>query len=154
MNEAVDRVGRRPLCLGGRHRGAHHGRERPVVRPFRALVDPFLDGGNLFLGQAFAGIHRRHPFIGIIRAETPDHLAGVPFPRHDSPNPGFQFRHRPIPPIEAEARLALRRIRTVAFEAVVRQHRKHLAGKIDLILSGRQLAPPEEAGPCHQGGNL
>jgi len=121
-HEGVDgMVGRRGK------RGLHRRREGPVLFVLGAAVDPALDR-LAFLRRERSPVRagRRHPPVGIIADDPLPQLARLHVPGHERGS-SVAVRRGTLGGIEPQAGLPLRRIRSVALEAAVREDRAHVA---------------------------
>ena len=78
-HERVDRIGLTHL----RNRDLPRGDERPMRFIRGPVADPLIQDVNLFCGQRFVMLRRRHPLGGIVRRHATDDLALVRLAGHD-----------------------------------------------------------------------
>ena len=84
-----------------------------------------LDLFDFLGGQASARLRRRHPLFGILARDAADQLAFVGRARHDR----AEFDGR-LALVQPQIRLAMRFVRPVAREAILRQNRPDLEAEI------------------------
>ena len=107
-----------------------------MLLPPGPLVDPFFDQLNLIRAELQPGFLRRHALVFILV-----HKAKVEFTL-----PGLtgsdelvivELRAEPLLGVEAQVRLALVLIRTVAFEAIITEQWTNLPVEINLLRPGQ-----------------
>ena len=143
QDEAVQRVAAPGFVFDFRRRRPVDGRERPVLVPGGALLDPAGQRLDLFAGEGFLRHLGRHPPAPVRVVDPLDQQAGVEVARDDrgtarpvASASGRPRAERSVPRVEPQVRLPRRLIRTVAGEAVVGEDRPHVALEVD---GGRRL---------------
>ena len=111
-------------------------------------MDPSLEQFDLFCGQGFAGIGRRHEILGILRGDAGDDLTLSGITGHDRVV-SSQIGPGPLWGVETQFGLAVILIGAVAVEAVVGQNRADVPIELNGLISGRQPRP-EETGARQQ----
>ncbi len=92
----------------------------PFVRG--ASANPLLQDGSVTRTHRPVGRRRRHPEVGIARANASEDQTAIRAPRHDR-----SFGHRLVAPIQTQSRLSSRPVGAMALEARVREDGAHIA---------------------------
>src|SRR5262249_777838 len=123
-DKAIDRTPNPTLVPYSRLLRSDWWRETPMRLPLGALLDPHPQRRDfLFSERLPVRIRGRHSSGRCVRRDA-----------LQNPGPGHAARYPPfraVLGIQAQTRLAIRLIRTVARKAPVRKNRPHIAGKID-----------------------
>ena len=85
------------------------------------LANPLLEQLNLGFGQRFAEFRRRHANVRVLAEHSTDHFAGVGIARLNGGMAGFQNRCGCGAFIEAQPRLTMATVRSVAGKAPIGQ---------------------------------
>jgi hypothetical protein len=117
------------LCLGHRH--VADGDERPVLLPFRALLDPFLEERDLVRAQREVRLRRRHDLLRVSRGQAMEQLTLRGVAGLDDELAVLQRLERALRRIKPELALARFLIRAVTEEAAVREQRLDVIIEVD-----------------------
>ncbi len=99
--------------------------ERPMLRPDSSVAHPAFENIDLFGGQLFARIRRRHHYVKITRNNPANELAIVHVAFDDHSRLGGLFL------IESQLCFASARIGAMTVEAFVGQNGPHIAVEVD-----------------------
>ena len=124
--------------------------EGPVLFVFRPGCNPLAQDFLLLRRNRDFRRRRRHHFVRVRGENALHQFALVRLPRHHRVRAGLRRRNRKLPPIEPQLALARLLIRPVALEAIARQNRAHLAGKVRHVRSEGRDGDESECDEFHK----
>ena len=116
----------------------------PVFIVGGALFDPFGEDSGVRFGEVLLGIDGRHALFAIPGGDAVDHFALVEI-SGDNRGAAEDLGESALRGVETEVSFAGLLVGAVAFEAVVRENRHHIAAKIDVGFGDREWDGNEEA---------
>ena len=117
----------------------------PVFIVGGALFDPFGEDSGVRFGEVLLGIDGRHTLFAIPGGDAVDHFALVEI-TGDNGGAAEDLGVGALGGVETQVGLAGFLVGTMAFEAVIRENRHHIAAKIDLGLRSGERGDNEKAG--------
>jgi hypothetical protein len=105
---------------------------------FRPFGDPSLQRGLVLVRHDLLRVRWRHDLVLIGRKDALDDLAGVRLAGNDGDLARFAFAVGGFTQIEAQLAFARVIIHAVAGEALLREHRPHVAIEIDGVGGGNE----------------